>query len=58
MTEIIVTKCGDCPFVKFVWCWECGHPRQTLGVCVSRDTIDCDCPLIKEDTLIKINVNE
>lgn len=58
MTELIVKNCGECPFAKPAWGWYCGHPKQTLTVCVSIDTIDEDCPLIKEDTVIKINVNE
>lgn len=54
MTEIIVTKCKDCLFKSK---WFCAHPKA-ISIKTIEYSIPENCPLIKEDTVIKINVNE
>ena len=50
MTEIIVTKCKDCPFESE---WFCVHPKAFL-IETNEYSIPDDCPLIKEETVIKV----
>lgn len=54
MTEIIVTTCANCPFLNVVYC----NHKDADHVGIKPFSIPDRCPLIKEDTVIKINVNE
>lgn len=54
MTEIIVTNCADCPFSEWGWNSICTHPKSKVQEDLSYSEIANDCPLIKEETVIKV----
>lgn len=58
MEEVIVTHCGNCPFVDEVT--ECSVHDGKLDVYsyVADSTMPNSCPLLVSEVVVKVNMNE